>query len=261
MAVTQNTYTGNGSTTNYSFTFPYLDETDIKVTLNGSLTTAYTLANATTIQFNTAPANGTTIRIYRLTDDSSLVASFYPGSAIRAQDLSSNFTQTLFVSQETSNYSLKDVGSVTLLANYTYSGLVTFVQSPVGPTPTSSNHLATKGYVDGFVKDVGNLTLTANYTFSNPVNVATPTSPSHATTKAYVDTYATNQGNVTAGSKGDITVSVNLATWTINANAIDSTRLASSSVTTPKIAAGAVTPDKLDRAYSRRSYCYFSSGF
>ena len=100
MAVTQNTYTGNGSTTNYSFTFPYLETTDIKVSVNGVNTTAYTLANATTVSFNTAPANGAAIRIYRDTDDSSLAATFYPGSAIRSQDLNDNFTQNLYTTQE-----------------------------------------------------------------------------------------------------------------------------------------------------------------
>jgi hypothetical protein len=100
MAVTQNTYTGNGSSTNYSFTFPYLETTDIKVSLDGSITTAYTLANATTIEFDTAPANGVAIRIYRQTDDSGLAAQFYPGSAIRSQDLNDNFTQNLYVTQE-----------------------------------------------------------------------------------------------------------------------------------------------------------------
>ena len=51
MAITENQYTGNGSTVLYSFTFPYLEVADIKVSLDGSLTTGYTLANATTIQF------------------------------------------------------------------------------------------------------------------------------------------------------------------------------------------------------------------
>jgi hypothetical protein len=100
MAVTQNTYTGDGATVLFSFTFPYLDETDIKVSLNGTPTTAYTLANATTVQFNTAPANGAAIRIFRQTDDADLAATFYPGSAIRSQDLNENFTQNLYVTQE-----------------------------------------------------------------------------------------------------------------------------------------------------------------
>jgi hypothetical protein len=103
MAVTQNTYTGDGSTVLFSFTFPYLETTDIKVSLDGTITTAYILANATTIQFNTAPTNGVAIRIYRQTDDAELAAQFYPGSAIRSQDLNDNFTQGLYVTQESSN--------------------------------------------------------------------------------------------------------------------------------------------------------------
>jgi hypothetical protein len=69
MAITENQYTGNGSTVLYSFTFPYLETTDIKVSLNGTVTTAYTLANATTVQFNTAPANGVAISSIRQTND------------------------------------------------------------------------------------------------------------------------------------------------------------------------------------------------
>lgn len=103
MAVTQNTYTGNGSTVLYSFTFPYLDTSHIQVEVNGAATTAYTLANATTIQFNTAPANGATIRIYRKTDDTQLSATFFPGSAIRSQDLNEDFNQSLYIAQESRN--------------------------------------------------------------------------------------------------------------------------------------------------------------
>jgi hypothetical protein len=113
MAVTQNTYTGNGSTVLFSFTFPYLETTDIKVSVNGTITTAYTLANATTIQFNTAPANGAAIRIYRVTDDAALAAQFYPGSAIRSQDLNDNFTQNLYVTQESN----RDASSAITTAN------------------------------------------------------------------------------------------------------------------------------------------------
>ena len=40
-AVTQNNYTGNGSTTNYSFTFPYLKASDIKCSLDAVDTTAF----------------------------------------------------------------------------------------------------------------------------------------------------------------------------------------------------------------------------
>jgi len=65
MAVTSNSYTGNGSTTQYSITFQYIATTDIKAQINGVATTAFSLANATTLQFNSAPANGAAIVIYR----------------------------------------------------------------------------------------------------------------------------------------------------------------------------------------------------
>lgn len=100
MALTQNTYTGNGSTTAFSFTFPYLETTDVKVSLDAVDTTAFTLSNATTISFTTAPANGVAIRIYRDTNIDSLKATFFPGSAIKAEDLNDNYTQTNYASQE-----------------------------------------------------------------------------------------------------------------------------------------------------------------
>lgn len=153
MAITQNTYTGNGSTTNYSFTFPYLETTDIKASINGTPTTAFTLANATTVSFNSAPANGASIRIYRETDDAALAATFYPGSAIRSQDLNDNYTQILYKAQEVTNYSVQDTGNVTLTANYAFSGTAS------GQTPTTSSQFATKGYVDGVAFASGNLTV------------------------------------------------------------------------------------------------------
>ena len=103
MAVTENNFTGNGSTTSYSFTFQYVDEDDIKVSLDGVITTAYTLANATTVLFNTAPANGVAIRIYRDTNIDTLKTTFFAGSAIRAQDLNNNALQNNYKIQEIAN--------------------------------------------------------------------------------------------------------------------------------------------------------------
>ena len=110
MAVTQNSYTGNGSTTNYSFTFPYLKSSEVKAQIDATVTTAFTLANATTVQFNTAPANGAKIKIFRETDDSALAATFYAGSAIKSEDLNDNFTQNLYTTQEVNARYLSNLG-------------------------------------------------------------------------------------------------------------------------------------------------------
>ncbi len=112
MATTQITYTGNGSTTNYSFTFPYLAETDVKVKLNGvtQATTTYSFANATTISMNSAPGNGVAIIIFRDTNNDSKKATFYPGSAIKAEDLNNDFDQILYTAQEVDNNSMSTLG-------------------------------------------------------------------------------------------------------------------------------------------------------
>ena len=114
MATIKNTYTGNGTTVVYSLTFPYLRQEHVKVTVNGTLTTAYTFVNSNTIQFNTAPANGAAIVIYRETESDELDNRFFANSSIRAGSLNNNFTQTLYVSQETqdvANRALNDVAT------------------------------------------------------------------------------------------------------------------------------------------------------
>ena len=100
MATIENTYTGDGSTTNYTFTFEYLEQSDVKATLDSVATTAFTFANATTLSFTSAPANNVAIRIYRDTDVDTLKATFFPGSAIKAEDLNDNYTQNNFSAQE-----------------------------------------------------------------------------------------------------------------------------------------------------------------
>lgn len=95
-----NEYVGNGQTVLYSFTFPYISESDVRCSLDDVLTTKYKLANATTVEFNQPPANGVIIKIFRDTSIDTIDNTFFPGSAIRAKDLNDNFTQTLYVIQE-----------------------------------------------------------------------------------------------------------------------------------------------------------------
>ena len=179
MATTQNTYTGNGSLTEYSFTFPYLEESDVKVSLDGvdQLTTAYSFANATTISFNTAPANGVAIRIYRVTATDSAQATFFAGSAIRAQDLNDNNLQLLYATQETVNRRIDSTGG-TMSGDLNMGGnKITNVADPIGGTD-----VVTKDYLDTFsfnpagtgnVDFTGNITVAGTATFSDDVTINT----------------------------------------------------------------------------------------
>ena len=118
MAITENTFNGDGSNLGpFSFTFPWLESTDVKVSVDGTLKTAGTHYNLQNLNYvtrsggqvlftagNEPPVGVNNIRIYRETDDTSLSATFNSGSAIRAQDLNENFLQSLYVAQETKTF-------------------------------------------------------------------------------------------------------------------------------------------------------------
>ena len=132
-AVTENNYTGNNSTTTYSFTFPYLKTSDIKASLDGVATTAFTLPTATTLQFNTAPTTGALIKIFRETTVDELTATFYAGSAIKSEDLNENFTQNLYVTQEVNQRYLPTTGGTFTGALNLGNNKITNLADPVDP--------------------------------------------------------------------------------------------------------------------------------
>ena len=96
MALTEITYTGDGTDVTFGpIPFDYLEATDVKVSLNGVITSAFTIDPSTKIiTFSSAPGNGVSIRVFRRTDFEDLSATFISGSAIRAQDLNDTLTRT-----------------------------------------------------------------------------------------------------------------------------------------------------------------------
>jgi hypothetical protein len=147
MAIIQNTYTGNGTTDTYAFTFEYLEQSHIKASINNVETTAFTLLNATTLKFTTPPAANSIVRIFRRTDVDEKYAEFYPGSAIRSNDLNNNFDQELYIAQELYGNSIFADGSVPLSGNLNMGGYKVINHG----TPTNVNDCVTKAYVDTMV--------------------------------------------------------------------------------------------------------------
>ena len=115
------TNTPNGSHLEFTYTFPVLLTTDVKVSLNNvtQATTKYTVSTSpakitfnnssidSTVQESTgAPKTGVTVRVYRETavgkntGDEDPKAVFAAGSSVRAADLNNNFEQVLFAAHE-----------------------------------------------------------------------------------------------------------------------------------------------------------------
>ena len=208
MATTQTTYTGNGSTTNYSFTFEYLKQADVKVTLDTVATTAFTFANATTLSFTTAPANGVAIRIFRDTTIDTLSSTFFPGSAIKAEDLNENFTQNLYVTQESD----AEAGLATTTAN----GAVTTANNAV----TTANGAVTTANSADTKSDAAVAT----------ANTASTNASAAVTTANTASTNATNAVNTANTASTNATTAVNTAN-TASTNATNAVTTANSAAT------------------------------
>ena len=108
MATTSQTYNGDGSTA-FTFNVPVMQYSDVKASIGGVETTAFTVSGpyATPIvTFTPAPPTGTgNIEIRRETNNDSIQANFQSGSALRASDFNDNFTQFQYVTQEAQNQS------------------------------------------------------------------------------------------------------------------------------------------------------------
>jgi len=270
MATTQNSYTGDGTTVLYSFTFPYLDESHVKVTLDEVLTTAYTFANATQIQFNTAPASSVRIRIYRETNVDTAEATFFAGSSIRHTDLNDNQLQALYVAQEQENNKWgKNVD--TIVSTETWSSSDT----KIATTASVQNQVATQvaGIINSDVVAGNAITVTPNTPTAGKVTVAVTNNSidtaelvdASVTTAKIADNNVTSDkilnGNVTTAKIADANVTeAKLATDSVTSakiaagavdtselatDAVTSVKIADANVTTAKIANSAVTSDKL----------------
>ena len=180
---TQSTRDGDGTLTSFNFTFEYLQESDVYVSLTVNATQAtteltrdthWTFVNATTIAFEPivsatdwqettgAPKDEVTVRIYRVTNSDSAQATFFAGSAIRAQDLNNNNTQLLYATQETVNRRIDSTGG-------TMSGDLNMGGNKISNVadPTVGTDVVTKDYLDTFSFNpagTGNVDFTGNIT-------------------------------------------------------------------------------------------------
>ena len=222
MATTSNSYTGNNSTVDFAFTFPYQNTTDIKVSVDEAvqtLTTHYTLHNATTIRFVSAPATGKKIKIYRDTASDKLAATFYPGSAIRSSDLNDNYTQNLYVTQEAENDSTEALSNSRVLESGAYVSAITKATTAVTTANTASTNAS-------------NAVTTANAA-SASATTAVNTANTASSTAGTASTNATNAVNTanTASSNATSAVTTANAADTKADNAVATANTASTNAT------------------------------
>nr|BAR33316.1 tail fiber [uncultured Mediterranean phage uvMED] len=190
----QVSYTGDGSTTQYSITFPFIDSTHVKAFINGVETSAFTISSST-LTFTSAPANSATIRIERQTPITGRLVDFTDGSVLTESDLDKSADQNFFVAQEITDDSQS---SMKIGTDDKFDGQSKVIKDVANPV--NANDAVNKTYLENtWLSATDKATLqnvNSNITAINTVNSnisAISTNNSNATN---INTVATNIASV-----------------------------------------------------------------
>lgn len=240
---TEHSFTGDGSTTNYSITFTYLKEADVKVTLDHLATTAYSFANASTIQFNTAPTSGAKIRIYRDTDVDAARFSFSSGNSLKSGELNENLDQLLYADQEliseeglanesVSTPKLRDAGVITSKIGDSAVTTVKIADLNVTTAKINDSAVTTAKINDAAVTNVKLADNSVSLAKMQDNSVNTPELVDNAVTTAKITDL-----NVTTAKINNLAVT----TGKLAADAVTTVKVIDDAITEPKLAANSVT--------------------
>ena len=209
----------NGGATSYTITIEYLQASDIKVRIGGTLQTyttgtpgsgEYSVSGTTVTLGAAAPSGSGNVHIYRETDVNTAAATFAAGSSIRAADLNAVHDMSRFASVEHRNVIITDdiKDDAVTSAKIADLGIATtnIANDAIDGTKIADDSVDSEHYVDGSIdtQHIANANITTAKLDNNAVT-----------------TVKITDANVTTA------------------------KLANNSVTTDKIADGAITDVKL----------------
>ena len=159
MATTFNEYNAPAT---YAFSFPSIQESDVQVSVDGTVKTSgnhynitgYSTTGGGTVVFTTGniPTSPSVVFIFRQTDVDSAKATYTAGSSVKAGDLNSNHKQLLFAAQEEQNQLIQsnNIRDNAVLTAAIKDDAVTMDKIANGSLPTGVT-VASANIVDGTI--------------------------------------------------------------------------------------------------------------
>jgi hypothetical protein len=203
MANTYVDYTGDGSETDFNFSFPYIKTSHVAVEVNEGpaggtnrwvRTSDFTVQTSPTtfVRFNSAPANLVRVRVLRDSDASTGIVDFANGSVLTETELDNAYEHNRYLAEEAEE---GKTGGALVKNPDTGQFDADALRLENLADPDSDDDAVNKGYADTRFVNVTGDTMTGSLAMSNNnitgVNtvsgLATPTSDDHAANKKYVD--------------------------------------------------------------------------
>jgi hypothetical protein len=235
--------TGDGSTTDFTIPYSYLEADDVTAFVDG-VSTSFTFTSDNIVSFATAPANGAAVRIVRNTDIASLNVTYSDGGALTAKQLNDSNTQLLYGVQEAIDTANE---AITLDDDGKFDAQVSSTDRVIKNVadPTNAQDVATKNYVDTAstsqvnqattqaTNAANSATASANSATAsaNSASAASTSETNAATSATTATTQATNSSNSASASANSATASATSASASANsatASANSATAAASS---------------------------------
>ena len=205
MANTYVDYTGDGSETDFNFSFPYINTEHVAVEVNEgpaggtnrwvrkTLTTDYTVETTPNnfVRFVTAPTNLAKVRVLRDSNATVAIVDFENGSVLTETELDNGYNHNRYLAEEAEEGATGGALTKRDTDHYNADGL----KLENLADPDSDDDAVNKGYADTRYVDVAGDTMTGDLNMgSNDIvsttsvqGLATPSSDNHAANKKYVD--------------------------------------------------------------------------
>ena len=212
MANTYVDYTGDGSETDFNFSFPYINTEHVAVEVNDgpaggtnswvrkTLTTDYTVQTSPTtfVRFVTAPANLVKVRVLRDSNATVGIVDFENGSVLTETELDNGYNHNRYLAEEAEEGATGGALTKRDTDHYNADGL----KLENLADPDSDDDAVNKGYADARYVDVAGDTMTGALDMgSNKVtSSATPSTGNDLTNKTYTDaTFVDASGDTMSG--------------------------------------------------------------
>jgi len=196
-------YTANGSTNTFSFSFPYILTSHVKAYVDGVEDTSITFPTASSVQLSSTPANGAVVLLQRITPSDARLVDFQDGSVLTSSDLDQSADQNFYLAQETTDNVASKLG---LDASDRFDALNKRIINVANPVDTQD--AVTKNYLENTW--LSSADKTALTTLNNNITAITNVN-SNSTNINAVNSNSANI-NLVAGSIGSVnTVATDIA--------------------------------------------------